>query len=177
MNNKPSYVPAALAGGLFLGFFSGVPLLNCLNCACCIMVIGGGILASFIYLRNYPVAAPRATYGDGAVLGIVTGLFGTVFWAFIHIAVMFMKSLMGFSSAGIEVLREALSNPDIPPEVRELLQDILGNYMTGEALTPIFLIISILMMGVIAVIFATIGSIIGVALFQKNPQPTQATPS
>jgi len=173
MNNKPSYVPAALTGGLFLGIFSGIPILNCLNCACCIMVIGGGVLASFIYLRNYPATIPPATYGDGALLGILTGLFGTVFWAFIHIAIMFLKSLMGFSAAGIEIAREALSNPDIPPEVRELLQEILGNYMSGEALTPIFLLISIVMMAVIAVIFATIGSIIGVALFQKNPQPVQ----
>lgn len=167
---KPSYVPAALAGGLFLGFFSGIPILNCLNCACCLMVIGGGVLSSFIYLRNYPVSITPATYGDGALLGILTGLFGTVFWACIHIAIMFLKSLMGFSMAGMEVLREALSNPEIPSEIRELLQDILGNYMTGESLAPFFLIISILMMAVISVIFATIGSIIGIALFQKKPQ-------
>ncbi len=70
--------------------------------------------------------------------------------------------------AGMNAMREALSNPDIPPEIREFLQDILGNYMSGEVLAPFFLIVSILMMGIISVIFATIGSIIGVALFQKK---------
>ena len=166
--DKPSYVPAALMGGLFLGFFSGVPLLNCLNCACCLMVIGGGLLASFIYLRNYPPSLPQVTYGDGAVLGLLTGLFGTVFWAFIHVSVMFLRHLMGISMAGLGALREALANPEIPPEVRAFLQEIVENYLASEAITPLLLIFSIFVIALISIIFASIGSIIGVALFQKR---------
>jgi hypothetical protein len=166
---KPSYLPAALAGGIFLGFFSGVPILNCLNCACCIMVIGGGLMSSYIYLHNYPQSLPQATYGDGAVLGILTGLFGTVFWTFIHISIMFLKGLMGFSAAGMGMLTEILSNPDLPPEIREFLQEILGNYMSENVLTPVFLLVSIISMAIISILFASIGSIIGFALFQKKP--------
>ena len=166
--SKPSYLPAALAGGLFLGIFSGIPILNCLNCACCLMVIGGGLLSSFIYLRSYPLSLPQVTYGDGAVLGVLTGLCGTVFWAFIHVSIMFLKGLMGISMAGMESLREALSTPGIPPEVRELLENIFENYLFSDSLTPFLLIFSVLMIAVISVLFATIGSIIGVALFQKK---------
>lgn len=166
--SKPSYVPAALAGGLFLGIFSGIPILNCLNCACCLMVIGGGLLSSFLYLRSYPPSLPQLNYGDGAVLGVLTGLCGTVFWTFIHVSIMFLKGLMGISMAGMESIREALSTPGIPPEIRELLENIFENYMFSDSLTPFLLIFSVLMIAVISVLFATIGSIIGVALFQKK---------
>ncbi|MFH1964641.1 MAG: hypothetical protein ABIJ42_03785 [Acidobacteriota bacterium] len=169
---KPSYVPAALAGGLFLGIFSGIPILNCLNCACCLMVIGGGLLSSFIYLRSYPLSLPQVTYGDGTVLGVLTGLIGTVFWAFIHVSIMFLKSLMGINIAGMESLRGALSTPGVPPEVRELLEKIFENYLFSDSLTPFLLIFSVVMIAVISVLFATIGSIIGVALFQKK-QPLE----
>jgi len=165
---KPSFVPSALAGGLLLGVFSGIPVLNCLNCACCLMVIVGGLLSSYLYLRQYPDSLPPMTYGDGAILGILTGIFGTVFWTFIHVSFMFLKQLMGISMAGAEMLRDIISNPDIPPEVRELLQDILGEYVSSGAVSPVFLVISIMFMAVISIIFASIGSIIGVALFQKS---------
>jgi len=165
---KPSYVPAALFGGLFLGFFSGIPLLNCLNCACCVMVIGGGVLASFIYLRNYPQSLPPVSYGEGLVLGLLTGSFGTVFWTFIHVSVMFLRHLMGISLTGLNTLRQVLADPDIPPEAREFLQGFIENY---GVMTPIVLVFSILLIAVISIIFASIGSVIGIALFQKKAGP------
>ncbi len=167
--SKPSYLPAALAGGLFLGFFSGIPILNCLNCACCLMVIGGGLVSAYIYLRNYPQSLPQVTYGEGALLGILTGLCGTVFWSFIHFFITFIKGLMGMRMAGMESLREAISSPGVPPEVRELLENIFENYVFSDSLTPILLIFTVIMIAVVSVLFATIGSIVGVALFQKKP--------
>lgn len=167
---KPSFVPSALAGGLLLGLFSGIPILNCLNCACCLAVIAGGVLSSYLYLRNYPGNLPPVNYGDGAILGVLTGLFGTVFWAFIHVFFLFIKHLVGFSMAGVQTLRRLISNPDIPPEVRQTLEEILEGYVSSDVMTPFYLILSVMIMAVISVIFASIGSILGVALFQ-NSQP------
>lgn len=166
--NKPSLVPSAMAGGLLLGILSGVPLVNCLNCACCITIILGGILSSYLYLRNYPATLPPVTYGDGAVLGLLTGVFGTVFWAFIHILFQLLKQMMGFTAAGMGFLREIAANPDIPPEVREILQEVIQEYVTSSPFSPFSLVISITFMGILSLVFATIGSIIGVALFQKQ---------
>jgi len=166
--NKPSLVPSAMAGGLFLGIVSGVPLLNCLNCACCLAIILGGLLSSYLYLRNYPVSLPPFSYGDGAVLGLLTGVFGTVFWAFIHVLFQLLKQMMGFTAAGMGMLQEAVANPNVPPEVRELIQEIIQEYVSSSPFSPFSLIISITFMGIISLVFATIGSIIGVALFQKK---------
>ena len=45
MNEKPNIVTPALIGGVFLGITSALPILHYINCACCALVIGGGILA------------------------------------------------------------------------------------------------------------------------------------
>ena len=79
---------------------------------------------------------------------------------------------MGISMAGMESVREAIASPGVPPEVRELLENIFENYMFSDSLTPFLLIFSVMTIAVISVLFATIGSIIGVALFQKK-QPLE----
>ena len=75
---QPSKTVPILAGGLFLGALSAIPPISFLNCACCILVIGGGFLASYLYMKDYPSDQPRVTYGDGALLGLLAGLFGAV---------------------------------------------------------------------------------------------------
>ncbi len=63
-------VPALIGGGV-AGVLSGIPLLNCL---CCLWIIGGGIIAVFFMNKD---SAKPLTVGDGAVVGIFSGLFAT----------------------------------------------------------------------------------------------------
>lgn len=175
MNERPSIVIPALIGGLFLGVTSALPILNFVNCACCALVIGGGILASFLYLRDYPPQFQAATYGDAAVLGALTGVFGGIIWAMVSVPLSFLKLQLG-GMADLRKLREQLQNPDIPPPVRE----IILRMMEGGALSFGVILFQLGVDLIVSVIFAIIGAIIGFALFQKRPPagpPTYSSPT
>ena len=67
--------PAAI-GGVVFGVLSGIPLISVLNCACgALAQIGAGLLAAHLYFRNLPAVAQQS-YGEGAILGLLTGGIG-----------------------------------------------------------------------------------------------------
>src|SRR6185503_5545589 len=72
MNNK---VKPALIGGVLLGLLSVIPFVNAVNVCCCLWAILGGMLASYIYVKNSPTPANA---GDGAILGALAGAIGAV---------------------------------------------------------------------------------------------------
>lgn len=169
--DKPSMAAPALIGGVFLGITSALPLLNLFNCACCILVIGGGFIASYLYLKDYPDTLPPLSYGDGALLGLLTGVIGGLVWSVVQVPLELFHLQLG-AAAGIAQLEEALSDPNIPPELREILLELFAK----GGLTAATLAISVVMNLVIGVIFAIVGAIIGVAVFQKRPGSTAFGP-
>ena len=80
MNDKKQgmFVPA-LIGGAIAGVLTALPLVGCL---CCVWIIGGAIVACYLYSKNLPVPM---TSGDGAILGIFTGIIGAVIDFFVSI--------------------------------------------------------------------------------------------
>ena len=66
MNDKKTLVlTPALIGGAIAGLLSGIPIVSCL---CCLWIIGGAILATYLLGKNTP--APLAS-SDGAIIGMV----------------------------------------------------------------------------------------------------------
>ena len=165
---KPSKLEPAFYGGLLLGIASGVPGINLLNCFCCLWVIVGGVLAAYIYQRR--CAAP-AGFDDAALLGILTGAIGAAVANVVEIPF----TLFGLRFIGLEQWRERLEEEtDIPPEFRELLvslTDPSGEFILLNTLIGFFLDL------VIFAIFASIGAVIGIAIFRKDSQPTAPPPS
>jgi hypothetical protein len=170
---KPEMIQAALIGGVFLGVASALPILEWVNCACCILVIGGGLLASFIYLRDYPSQAPQVTYGDGALLGVFTGIVGGLVWTIVEIPLAYLQLKLGLDVDDLAELEELLSDPDIPP----VLQEVMKSILSGGALSVGIIVIGIIAHLLIAVVFACIGAIIGVAIFQPKPPVVQQAPA
>ena len=145
----------ALFGGLFIGVLSALPLINLGNC-CCLWVIGGGMLATYLMQQNhpYPIAA-----ADGALVGLLAGLVGGVLGTLLSIPV---EMMMGpFQRQIME--RVLASNPDIPAETRNMLE----NMNVGAALTAIKLVLSVC----IGLVFGMLGGLLGVALFKKKDLP------
>ena len=115
--------PAAIAGGV-LGVVSQIPLINLLNCACCALAIGGGMLASFLYFNDQPAVSQRP-YGDGAVLGLITGGIGAVVGTLIGIPVrLFIGTLVGLGS--MSQIDELLRDLDLPEGVADLVSGLAG---------------------------------------------------
>ncbi len=165
-HEKPSKLNPVLVGGAALGVASGIPLLGALNCACCALVVGGGVLASYLYIRNLP-AGMAVTYGDGALLGVLAGLVGAVVTVIVSIPFQLLTSQMGgqFMQQALEDLR---NEPDIPPEFVRLMEGLLSPEGIGAA----GILLGLIFYAIIFPIFAALGGILGVAMFQKSPPVT-----
>jgi hypothetical protein len=75
--NTRSLVFTVLIAGTIIGVLANLPVLNLINCALCIWVWVGGSLAVFIY-RRFQRGQPGPTAAQGAGLGALSGLVGTV---------------------------------------------------------------------------------------------------
>jgi len=104
------------------------------------------------------------TLGDGALVGLLSGGVGSVVYAMVTIPLEFVKSRLGFGLQELEQLEETLVDPKIPEAVRQMVRALFegGTFSIG------ILFIELLFFMITALIFATIGGVIGVALFQKN---------
>jgi hypothetical protein len=157
-----SKLKPALIGGVLLGIMSAVPLVNLVNCACCAWVIGGGLVASYLYFKDG--RAGVSPWGDSILLGLLTGVIGAATSTLITIPL----SLLGGGAAGLasamEELRGRLAEQgDVPPQLDQLLGAVGG---AGIGCVGLGLMLGFSL--VIYSIFATVGSLIGAALFAKK---------
>lgn len=159
---QPDKTFPVLVGGAVLGVLSALPVINC---GCCLWVIGGGMIASYLYLKNYPAGMPGATYADGAVLGLLAGVVGAVIDSLISIPVHFLTGGMMMQGAWRSEIEEALSDPEVPEGLRTLLESMLTG---GMSIGIIFL--GLVVSLVIFSIFGALGGILGIAIFKK-PEP------
>jgi hypothetical protein len=154
MPQAPKLQPA-LFGGLFIGVLSALPLISIGNC-CCLWVIGGGVLATYLMQQNHPYAVTAA---DGALVGLLAGLIGGVVGTILSIPI---EMMMGPVQRQL-MERILSSNPDIPAETRSMLEHMNG----GAVATAFKLVFSVL----IGLVFGMLGGLLGVALFKKNAPP------
>src|SRR5215207_9867967 len=83
MNNK---LKPALIGGVVLGILSVVPFVSAANICCCLWAILGGMLATYLYVKNSPTPASP---GDGAILGALAGVVGAIIYLIVGIPVAY----------------------------------------------------------------------------------------
>jgi len=128
----------ALLGGLVVGLLSAIPFINY---CCCIWSIGGGVLAAYLYIKSSPIPV---SMGNGAMVGGLAGVVGGIIYLVLGlpIAILFGMAAMTdqLSRSGVEL-----------PFSGVLLMIVAG--IVGA----IFL-----------AVLATLGGIIGVAIFEKR---------
>lgn len=163
----------ALIGGVFLGITSSLPVVNLVNCACCLWVVGGGVLAVYLYTRNYPSGMAPVTYTDGALLGLLTGVFGGLVWTAVDVPLALLW--LQFDASDLAELQEILQDAGIPSEIREFILVVVQSGGTGLGVILFNIGIHVLL----GSIFATLGGILGVALFgdQARLQVAPAGPT
>ena len=128
----------ALLGGLIVGVLSAIPLVQY---CCCIWSIGGGALAAFLYIKGS--AVPVKT-GDGAVVGGMAGVIGGIIYIVIGLpfAIFF----------GMAAMEEQLSNS--------------GVHLPFSGM--ILMIVASIVGAIFLALLATLGGVIGVAIFEKR---------
>jgi hypothetical protein len=149
MNNK---VKPAIIGGLVLGILSVIPFVNWANICCCLWAILGGALAAKLYVSSSTVPAKT---GDGAIVGAMAGVVGGLI--FIVIGIPITLALGGLISGFLADL-VANADPSIARQIR----------YQQEAQSTVGLVLKSFLGAFLLLVFATIGGLIGVAIFEKR---------
>lgn len=140
----------ALIAGVVLGLLSLVPGINWLNCLCGLLIIGGGLLAAYLYIKD---SAVPVTSGQGAMVGLLAGVIGTVVKTIIQIPLALLFG-MGLSAAFLRRL-------DVPPEARRIMEFVAANVW-------IFFMLAFFTGLVLSCVFGAIGGALGVTFFEKR---------
>lgn len=158
MNNK---LKPAIIGGVVLGLLSVIPFVNFVNICCCLWAILGGLLASYLYIKNSPIPASP---GDGAIVGVLAGVVGGAIAIVIGIPIsIFMGSAMTAFFVG---LMERID----PSQAEMMRRQIEAAQTVASA------IINGIVLAVLLVIFSTLGGLIAVPIFEKRKRDLQAPP-
>jgi hypothetical protein len=145
----------ALFGGLFIGVLSALPFVN--TC-CCLWVIAGGVLTTYLLQERLPVAV---TAGGAAVAGLLAGVVGAVVTTVLGASISLMRGVS--TSDAINELLERGS--ELPPEMVRALEQL------RDFPPVVFVIGSFLVALIFCPIFSMLGALLGVAIFKKNPPP------
>jgi hypothetical protein len=149
----------ALIGGLVSGALSVLPVVSIFNLCCCLWVVTGGGVAA--YMLQQKRSAP-ITPGDGAVVGLLAGLIGSVVYLVLSLPVFL---IMG--SFQQQILDQVMNNPEFPPE----LQQFLATGATGF----LFTVIGFFFMLAAGIVFSTLGGLLGALIFRKSQPPVPYT--
>jgi hypothetical protein len=153
----------ALLGGLFIGVLSALPFISAANLCCCLWIIGGGLLASYLAQQDRP---EPLTSGEGANLGLLAGTFGAI----VHLVISIPMSIL-LAPLQRRLLEQLLQQAqDVPPELREMIQQV-EPAVGGFAFTFVVML-------VLGAVFSTLGGFLGTILFRPSspPAPPIETP-
>ena len=151
-----------MLGGLAIGVLSSLPVINLANCCCGWILFGGG-LAAYLMQQNHP---DPITTGDGAIVGLLAGVFGAIIGALVTIPISMM---MGPLQA--ELLRDMMSNPDLPAEWRRIFEQAGAGPVFGVGFV-LFFIASLF----VCAIFGMLGGLFGSLMFRKKQPPVVPPP-
>jgi len=157
----PSIWLPSLYAGAGVGLLSGLPYIEDVNKACCALVIGCGFLASFLYSKHCRAAGAPFSPGRGALVGLFAGVVHGVVSSVVSSIVLHFSG--GFQKVLDKVDEAMASNPQAA-EMAGKVMDFL------ETIGPFGIFVISLVFAVIAgAIFATIGGLIGGAVFKIQP--------
>lgn len=163
MVQKPSKLQPALIGGLILGLLSSIPIIEILNLCCCLWVLIGGAVAARMLIGRSP--AFPIHYGDGAVVGALAGVVGSIIRLVIGVPI---SLLLTNPRENVEMIRQ------LPMPVDEAIIRQVIDLMENQPV--LFALLGWMIWAVISIGFATLGGVIGVALFEKRKGQTPSPP-
>ena len=125
------------------------------GCCGCLLPIGGGILAVYLYTKN-GLPTPIQS-GDGAVLGLIAGVVAAVMYLIIGLPLAYFISAAAMA-AQFEQLREQ------------------GVNLPASMSVGVLILVSGIIGALVYVGLATVGGLIGAAIFGKNRPPQTNVP-
>jgi hypothetical protein len=157
---RPGMLRAALIGGVVAGVLTAVPLVNCF---CCLWVIGGAMLAAYLFAKDSP---GPVTPGDGAILGILAGIVAAVTDAIASIP------FETINQQYIQRFMDQVSRfaDEMPAGWENWLEKRAGGF------SPAWFLLGLLASAVIYAALGAIGGTIGASVFGKKKIPPFPSP-
>jgi hypothetical protein len=175
---KPNKFQAAILGGVVLGLLSSIPPINFVNICCCLWVLLGGVIAARTLIKRSPVFP--VTTGEGATVGALAGVIGSLILLVISVPLGLMGIGEGMTYSLLEWMGEVSNNAQMREQMQQMIAEMQRQAATqsvGQKLVSA--LFAWLITAVIYIGFATLGGIIGVAMFEKRkgqPMPPMAPP-
>jgi hypothetical protein len=127
-------------------------------------VLGGGGIATYLLNKQRPFGL---TYGDGAFVGVLSGVFGAVVATLVSIPVKLVSAR--FFESQQEAIEEAFRDvPEFEGPLRELMLRVASPEISATTILFTFL-----MNLLVFALFAMIGGILMVALLERRRQETR----
>jgi hypothetical protein len=143
----------ALLGGLFIGVLSSLPVISAANICCCLWVVSGGTLSTYLLQQNEPNPIEASA---AALQGLLAGVIGGILQTLAGIALMQL-----FGGAQQEFLDQLFSQMrDVPPEAVAMMERFTSG--SGMALLGMFFTVPVY------AVFGLLGGLLGVAFFRKK---------
>lgn len=158
MNDK---LKPGIIGGVVIGLLSIIPIVSLGNVCCCLWAILGGLLATYLYVKNSPVPAKP---GDGAILGLIAGAVGALIVIVLGIPISIVAG--GITRELFIRLMESI-NPSQAEAMR---------IQMAAGVSILIAIRDAIILAVCLVIFSTLGGLIGVPIFEKRKGSVIAPP-
>lgn len=160
-DHKAGMMMPALVGGAAAGLLSALPFSSCL---CCLWIIGGAMLASYLLAKESPSSL---TSGDGAIVGIFTGIVATV--------VEYIASLP-FQTIERAIARRFLERfSEVVGEIPSGWEELLDRSTSSPS--PAMVLFGLVVAAFIFAALGALGGILGASLFgKKKTPPGQGTP-
>jgi len=157
-----SMLVPVLSGGVLIGVMSALPFVKV---CCCLWILGGGAIAAFLLQANdeNPI-----TLGDGALVGLFSGLLGAVIDLVVSISIHLVR--------GMDVqdeLSQVTQFPNMPPEMVDAIARIGSSGFAAVLLMGI----GFIMMLMLGAIFSTLGGLLGAFFFKKKVAPVPPPPT
>jgi hypothetical protein len=162
--SRSGYLQPAFLGGLVTGVLSALPIVSAGNYCCCLWVVTGGLLSSYLLQQNRtePIGA-----GDGAIVGLLAGVCGAVIQAVLAVPI------------------EMFVGP-IERQILGRLTELSGSGRTavdfgvpGPIAAAVLRVLAFIWTLVVGSIVSTIAGVVGAALFARPmpvaPQPPPAS--
>ncbi len=159
----PAKLQPALYGGAFIGVLSALPFISAGNACCCMWYIVGGVIAAYVMQQNY---ALPITVADGALVGMLAGVFGAVIMTVLSIPIEL--AFGDVQRRMFQSLFERLGN--LPPEAQDMFEQMErggGPMLLSSLLGLMFFLVA-------GTIFGLLGGVLGAAMFRKDQPPPQA---
>ncbi len=157
---RPGIFRPALVGGVVAGVLTAVPLVNCF---CCLWVIGGAVLAAYLFAKDCP---GPLTPGDGAVIGILAGIIAAVTDA---------VASLPFETMNREYIQRFMDQmsqffEEMPSGWESWLEKRAGG------MSPAWFLLGLLASAVIYAALGALGGTIGASIFGKKKAPPYPPP-